>query len=163
MSRINLKNYTKKDKGGFTLMEILVVIGISALILTATITTFSAMGDMQSLDKDIEVAESYLIKAKNQTVNARSGIQYGVHFASSTVTLFDGTVYSAGSSTNSVYRLSNKSEISLIGLSGQSRVYFEEVTGKPSATGTVTFRLKSNPSVTKSLIIHATGLVEVSN
>ncbi len=163
MSEINLKNYTKKDKGGFTLMEILVVIGISALILTATITTFSAMGDMQSLDKDIEVAESYLIRAKNQTVNARSGIQYGVHFASSTVTLFDGTVYSAGSSTNSVYRLSNKSEISLIGLSGQSIVSFEEVTGKPSATGTVTFRLRSNPSVTKSLIIHATGLVEVSN
>jgi prepilin-type N-terminal cleavage/methylation domain-containing protein len=163
MSKINLKNYTKKSKSGFTLIEVLVVIGISALILSATITTFSSMGDMQSLDKDIEVAESYLIKAKNQTVNARSGIQYGVHFASSTITLFNGTVYSAGSSTNSVYSLSNKAEISSIGLSGQTRVYFERVTGEPSATGTITFRLKSRPTITKSLIIHATGLVEVSN
>jgi prepilin-type N-terminal cleavage/methylation domain-containing protein len=167
LHKIILKSGFKSCSRAFTLVEMIFVISISAIIVTTTVATFSSFGDMQSIDKDVEVVQSYLNRAKNQTLNSKNGSKHGVYFASSSVTLFEGSSFVQGSSTNIIYNLSNKTEIHSINLFGQGGVQsfalvFDKVTGKPSATGTVSFRLKSKPAQTKSIVIYGTGLVETN-
>ncbi len=148
-------------KRGFTLIELMVVIALSAVILTLTIATFASFSDFQSVDKDAETVASYLLKAKNETTNAKSSKQYGVKFASSSITFFEGTAYSASAPSNVVYTVSKKTEMSSASLTGgATAVYFQRVSGKPSATGTITYRLRSKPSITRSIVIYGSGLIE---
>lgn len=151
------KNNFKK---GFTLIEMVLAIGITAVIVTLTVSSFTELSNFQSIDKDSDVVLSYLEKARTQTINSKNFSEYGVRFATTSITLFPGTAYTSTSS-NIVYNLSTKVKISSISLSGGvTDVYFNKVTGESSATGTITFQLQT-ASTTKKIIIYGTGLSEI--
>lgn len=153
-----------KISRGFALIELMAVIALAAVVFGLTLTTFSSFADMQSVDKENDVIIAYIQKARNQTINAKNGNQFGVHFASSTVTIYEGSAYAAGAGSNLVYRLSPKVEISALALTGNAnRVLFEQLTGKPNATGTVRIRLKTKAAHTKASVIYGSGLVEAIN
>ncbi len=152
----------KLNNKGFTAIELLVVIGIAILLASLSIATFVSLSDYQSIDKNADVVESYLLRARNQTINSKDNAQYGIKFASTTVTLFQGTSYNAASTTNVVYNISEKVTLSSLNLTGgTTTVYFMSITGKPSATGTAVYRLNNGASSTKSIIIYGSGLAEV--
>jgi prepilin-type N-terminal cleavage/methylation domain-containing protein len=145
----------------FTLIELLIVIALMAVLFQISITVFFSITKHQSLDKDVETAYSYLLKARNQTINGEAGRNYGVRFASTSITLFQGTTYSSASTT-AVYDFANKSYLDSIELSGGTYdVYFQKITGSPSATGTLIFKISSDSIIQKSMTIHGSGLVEV--
>lgn len=145
---------------GFTLIEMVVAFGITAIIVTLTVSSFVGLSNFQSIDKDSDVSLSYLEKARTQAIDSKNFSEYGVRFASTSVTLFPGTAYTSTSS-NLVYNLSTKVTISAISLSnGGTDIYFNKVTGESNATGTVTFQLQ-NSSTTKKIIIYGTGLAEI--
>lgn len=147
--------------GGFSLVELLVTLTLSALFIGLTMVTFQTFSSYQSIDKDADVIVSYIKNAHDLTIDSKNDLQYGVKFASTTVTLFQGTSYSAGASTNLVYNISSKVTLSSISLTGNaSSLYFYPITGKPNATGTVTYVLKNNASTTKVITIYGTGLAE---
>lgn len=147
---------------GFSAAELIVIIALSALIFTLTYTTFASFSNMQALEKDTDVMISYIQKARNQTINSRNGNEYGVRFASTSVTLFEGTVYSASATTSQVYTFSPKTQLSAISLTGgTTSVYFEQLTGKPSATGTILFYSKANASTTRRIYLYGSGLTEI--
>lgn len=146
---------------GFTALELIVVCGIAILLAGLSIATFVSLSDYQSLDKNVDVIISYLQKARNQTINSKDDDQYGLRFASTSVTLFQGTSYNAASTTNLVYDISSKVALSSLSLTGgTTTVYFLPITGKPSATGTAVYRLNNSASTTKTIIIYGSGLVE---
>ncbi len=151
-----------QSKKGFSLLELIIVISISMILGVISISTFYSVSEQQSLEKDVNYAIALVEKARLQTVNAKSNSQFGVRFASSSVTLFQGSSYVAGSSTNTMFNFSPKVEISAINLSGGTQnLVFELITGKANATGTVTFRLKTKPSASTTVIMYKTGLVEI--
>lgn len=126
-----------------------------------SLSTFFSVSEQQSLEKDVQYTIALVEKARLQTVNAKSNSQFGVRFASSSVTLFQGSTYTAGSATNTVFTLSPKVEISSINLSaGTQNLAFELITGKSNATGTVQFRLKNNQNSSTTIVVYKTGLVE---
>ncbi len=155
-SHLNLLN-----KKGFSLIELIIVISITTILASISITTFFSVSEQQSLEKDVNYAIALVEKARLQTVNAKDNSRFGVRFASSSVTLFQGSSYVAGSSTNTVFNFSPKVEISSINLSGGTpNLVFELITGKSSATGTVQFRLKTNQNSSTTVVVYKTGLVE---
>lgn len=146
---------------GFTLFELIIVVVIMSILFQISITTFFSITKQQSLDKDVESAYSFLLKARNQTINGESGRSYGVRFASTSIILFQGTAYSVASTT-AIYEFANKSFMDSISLtSGVYDVYFRKITGAPSATGTVIFKISTDDTLQKRMIIHGSGLVEV--
>lgn len=150
-----------KGQKGFSLLELVIVISIGIILTSISITTFYSVSDQQALEKDVDYTIALIEKARLQTVNAKSNSQFGVSLASSSVTLFQGTTYVAGSSTNNVFNFSPKVEISEINLSGnRQNVVFELITGKSNATGTIKFRLKAHQSASTTVVLYKTGLVE---
>lgn len=147
---------------GFTLMEIVVVVAISTLLLGISLSAFTGVVNRQTIEKDTENVYAMLQKARNLAIDGVDGSQYGVRFASTTITLFKGTGYSATNPTNQVTSLGAKTEVSWINLtSGTSTIYFSKINGKPSATGTIEIILKSNSTIKEVITIHGSGLSEV--
>ncbi len=143
------------------MIEMLVSVAVLAVLFQISITVFFSITKHQSLDKDVETAYSYLLKARNQTINGESNANYGVRFASTSISLFQGSIYSTGGIT-AKYDFSNKSYLSSIDLSGGVYdVYFQKITGAPSATGTLIYKIDSDSTIQKKIIIHGSGLVEV--
>lgn len=154
--------FMKKLVGGFTLMEILMVIAISVVILGIVFTSFNDLIRTQALAKDHVSILAVLDQAKSLAINSKSASQYGVHFASTTVILFTGTAYEENHSANQVFTLNSRvyiSDISLIG-ADTDQVVFSRITGYANAQGTVTLALKNNPASTKIIQIYQTGLIE---
>ncbi len=155
------KQAKSATKRGFTLVEMLVVLVLLGVVFQISITAFFAITKQQNLDKDVENAYSYLLKARNQTLNGEANSVYGVRFATTSVSLFKGPTYNTASTT-SVYSFVNKSYVSTISLTGGTYdVIFSRISGNPSATGTVMYKIGSLSTVQKTIIIHGSGLVEV--
>ncbi len=149
-------------KRAFTIIEVLISIAILALLLGISMTIFQAMTKQQSLDRDVETAGSYLLRARNQTITGEDGLQYGVHFASTSVTLFKGTTYNSATTSNIVSNFRNPTYMHSINLTGGVYdVYFKKLSGAPSATGTIIYRLSSASTTQKLINIYGSGLVEV--
>lgn len=151
-----------KHKTGFTLIEILIVIAILSVLFGISIQIFSSMTKAQSLDKDVENVYSALLRARNQTINGESGSNYGIYFASSSVTSFRGTTYTPEAAGNEVFLFANKTYISSTNLTGGVvDMYFKKISGQPTATGTIVFKISTDSSLQKTILINGTGLVEV--
>lgn len=151
----------------FTLPEILVAIAVMAILSAIGIATFSSVLRYQSVEKDTDIVLSYVKKSRDLTINSVGNVEHGVHFASSSVSVFTGTTYSSGAET-SVYVLNPRVLITSVSLSsGASSLYFNKITGEPSATGTITLSLSddagtsSSSSTTKRIMIYGTGLAEI--
>lgn len=147
---------------GFSLLEVTIVIAIALILASLSLSTFFTVSDNQALTKNVEYTISLIQQARTQTLNAFNSSRYSVMFASSSVTLFQGTTYSSTSPSNVVFNLSSKVQISAINLTGGTRqVSFDFITGKTNATGTISFQLKNSTNSSSTVILYKTGLAEI--
>lgn len=152
-----MNNFLSK---GFTLMEILIVLGILMLIFLVAFPKFAEIRNNQVLKSGVEDIITSINKAKSQTLASLNSLEYGVHFSQNSVTIFPGDTYIAGSSANEVIDIflpANISSISLVG--GVSTLHFSRLTGMPSTSGTITI---SNSTTSKTITISAAGAVGVN-
>lgn len=158
-----ISNLITKYKKGFTLIEILVVLGILAIITTLIFNTFVDFRRKKALEADTKMVVEVLIEARNQTLTSQNSSQYGVHFSLSPVpqiVLFAGATYVANAVTNKVYPLASTDNILTVTLvGGGSNIVFNRLTGETNQSGTI---ILSSPSlsVTKSVTIYKTGSIE---
>ena len=137
----------------------MVVIAIGALICLISFSAFYNLSNNQLLAKETSSISSYLERAHSESVSSDNFFEYGLHFTSTSTTLFQGKVYSAASTTNEFYRLNSRLQMTPNLSGGVSDFYFSKITGKPSATGTITVSLLGSTS-TKTITIYATGLFQ---
>lgn len=160
----NNKKYEKRNISvrGFTLIEILVVIGIMALISGISFASFKLLVSKQKVEKDTEEAYSMINRARNLTITGSAGSEYGVYFSTTTIIMFSGQTYSPGNAGNEVYVFRNNSTMSIINLSnGSNAFYFKRISGRPSATGTLEVRSVVDNSIREVITIYASGLSEI--
>lgn len=154
-----MKNYTKKNKG-FTLIEILIVVGILAVLIAVVSPAFSTMRNNEVLKSTTADIVSAIDKARSQTLASVNSLEYGVHFESSKIVIFQGTTYSSGDANNEDIFISSPASISNINLTGGAvDVYFDRLSGAPSKTGTITVSVSSS---TKTITISTTGAVSTN-
>jgi prepilin-type N-terminal cleavage/methylation domain-containing protein len=147
---------------GFSLLEITIVTAIALILASLSLSTFFTVSDNQALTKNVEYTISLIQQARTQTLNALNNSRYSVLFASSSVTLFQGTTYSSTSASNIKFDLSSKVQMSSINLTGGvQQVSFDFITGKANATGTISFQLKNNTNASSTIILYKTGLAEI--
>lgn len=152
-------NKNKKNLG-YSILEILIVLGVMAIISGIIFTMFVSFRKNQALSLDVQTITSVLRQARNQTIASKNSSSYGVHFATSTITLFTGDSYVQNNASNQVYSINSVDAIVTISLyGGGSDVVFRRLTGETSQSGSVTVSSVST-SQTKTVTIYGTGLVE---
>jgi prepilin-type N-terminal cleavage/methylation domain-containing protein len=150
------------SKRGMTLTEIIVVIAVMSILLAMTVTAFDKLGAMRALDTDTQAIVLELQKARSLTLASKNEKQYGLHFASSSVTLFEGSTYIAGSASSTITYLNPFVSITSLSLTaGASDIVFDRLTGKTSQSGTIVVTLAGKLSATKTIAVYGTGVAEI--
>ncbi len=143
---------------GISLIEVLIGISIMMIIGATSVVVFSRLSNATSLDRDANIVLSYVSRARTESIDSVSSLTHGIKFASTSVKVFSGTVLTT-SNVEATYALLGSTRISSVSLSNAtSSLYFNKLTGSPSATGTVTVSFGSEA---KTIRIYATGIAEI--
>ena len=145
---------------GFTLVELLVVIGVGVIMFVVTAGAFSAFTRQSVLDREVQIVRSTVQDARSRTVLAENDLQYGVHFESNQITLFAGGAYNASDPNNEVVPIDARVSLSDIAIATSSNdIVFKKVTGEASAHGTTTVSLVSDPTQAVDLVVASSGAI----
>lgn len=157
---MNLHSKITKNRGA-SVPEIILVVAILAIMVGLTYASFSNISDYNTVDKHSAVIQYQIERARQATINSKNDDNFGIRFTSSTVNVFQGTTYTTASSVAAISIPSGVSLQSISLTSGVNTIYFQQITGEPSATGTIIFRSTKKASTTKSITVYGTGHSEV--
>lgn len=154
------KNARSSFSTGFSLIELLIIIGVIALISAGSVTVFKNFRNQQGLNKDAELIVEILQRARSQTLTSQNSSQYGVHISASKITLFTGGTYSAGDPANKDFPFTLSDSILTISLNGGgSDVIFQRLSGETNQSGTIVLTSVAEGK-SKTITIYKTGLIE---
>ena len=150
-----------KKNFGFTLAETMMVVAIAVVVSAIVFFSFSAYGSTEAISKDQGRVVSVLEKARAMTLDSVNSSQYGVHFGTSTVTIFTGVTYNASDPSNIVTTLNSKVQVQNKVLNGGgSDIIFNRLSGETNQFGTTTLSLVSATTTTRSITVYGTGLIQ---
>lgn len=147
---------------GISIIEIIIILSIISIVLGIVVINLTSFKEEQALNSAINESVSlYINDARSKTLSSKDFSQYGIYFEQSKITLFKGTNYNSSDPNNIDYILSPLVEISSISLNGGgNEIIFQKITGKTDQFGTVTYRVKNNPSKLKTITIRSTGIID---
>jgi Tfp pilus assembly protein FimT len=148
----------------FTLVEILIVIGILAILVAMAFPTFRSFRAESDLNDSAGKIISTLRVAQSKTLASEGASQWGVYFSTSTVphqyTLFQGANYASRvTSSDEIYDLPMSIEIYDINLTGEPEVIFDRLIGSTSQSGSASLRLKTDLTKNQTIYIENSGQV----
>lgn len=155
------KLYKKRGSDGFTIVEILVVVAVMVVLVGAALSVFPEFIETYRLRSGTQKVITALRDARMYTLSSKEDRQYGLHFSTSTVTIFNGDSYSSSDPENKVISLPEGVKISTTTTSdGGDSILFEQFFGKAEVYGTSTLSIGAGKGVsTTSIIIQKNGLV----
>lgn len=146
---------------GISIIEIIIILAIISIVLGIAVMSLTSFKEEQTLNSAINESISYINEARAKTLSSKDFSQYGIHFEQSKITLFKGISYISSDPDNIDYILSSLLEISSISLNGGgNEIIFQKITGKTDQFGSVIYRVKNNPSKSKTITIKSTGIYE---
>jgi len=158
----------KKSGGcsGFTLVELLVSVGIIVVISAVALTSLFQRRNRSEFENTIQQVTSLLREAHSKSVAQTSSTIWGVHFENATTTMpffaLFPTAYSPTGHTG-YYRLPVlvRYATSSLAEGASLDVTFAQITGAPSTSTSVMFEFVSGNVViaTSSVTVGASGLI----
>lgn len=128
------------------------------MILLAVVT--GSLGGLRAHDALLGSTETVvhaLSTARADTLASRGGSQYGVHFASTTVTIFPGSTWSPTAASTTVFQLVPGVLVSDLALEGGGAdIVFQRLTGKTSQPGTVSLLVRT---LVSTIVVQSTGSI----
>ncbi|OGZ22564.1 MAG: hypothetical protein A3A08_01535 [Candidatus Nealsonbacteria bacterium RIFCSPLOWO2_01_FULL_41_9] len=151
----------------FTLIEILIVVGILAVLIGLSVPIFGLFQKTSGLNNSAQEIAGFLRLAQNKTLSLEQGGQWGIYFLTLTspqqYILFKGSSFSLrDSSFDQVQNLPKSVEIFQVNLAGQE-VVFEKVTGRAVPSGSIYLRLKDDQLKIAAIFIDDAGFVELAD
>lgn len=139
---------------GFTLLEILLVIGIISILLVFIVPLSLDFYKSQQLETQTQSVIQTLRRAQSKATTVELDSSFGVYFGASNCTLFKGNSYSSRDMQyDEVFELPE-----IIHISGLSEVVFLKSEGKPNVTGNIVLSSDSN---VKTININQAGRVNL--
>lgn len=146
-------------RGGFTLLEVVIVVAILALIGATALVSFSNSRRVRDLTTSGGNVLSVLRLAQSKALASEDNSQWGVKLETGQFILFRGTSFASATSTKS-YSLPIAIEIANINLSGGGQeVVFKKLTGTTDQSGTFDVRISGSSANTFSITIDGSGKV----
>lgn len=146
---------------GISIIEIIIILAVISIILGIVVINFTSFKEEQALNSAINESASLINEARSKTLSSKDFSQYGIHFEQAKITLFKGTNYNSSDPNNIDYIFSSLLEISNISLNGGgNEIIFQKITGKIDQFGSITYRVKNNPSKLKTITIKSTGIID---
>lgn len=147
---------------GFTLIELIIVVAITGIIATVVLFGINNWKNKTFLDTEVEGVIALIEEAQNLTLSSFEDDNYGIHFASTTVTRFKGGTYNEVDPNNEVLELEGRIIVSGLDLvSGGNEFVFERLTGEVLNYGTTTISVEGNNEFTRQIVITKTGIINV--
>lgn len=123
----------RKSRAGFSLVELLLVIGITFIIGVFMFPISVSFLQSQILDETTELLLSSMRRAEMQAMYEKHDSSFGVKLLSDSYVLFEGDSYSSRNvSEDEVFQIP-----SALTVSGIDEVVFLQRTGIPSTVGTI--------------------------
>jgi len=161
-----------KNFMGFTLVELLITIGIMGILTAAIIPSFDGFGKRQALTNASESLRSDISSAQNKAVSGvavlGAKVDWGLEFASScddahSANSYNLGYFNSGGTFVSQSQRSMSPAISIFCSSNNTRIRFERMSGKLiGAISEYTYLLENNSGDTKSLSIGLRGQVSIN-
>lgn len=145
-------------KSGFTLLEILIALGLTAIIAGFIISGFQNYSRFQTYEYAVGTVKIAFEESRANAARAVAGSDHGIKIGSTTLTLFEGDTYSGSNPTNVVIDITGAYLTHTLS-SGSDEIVFSTLTGLPSATGTVTVQGIIYQAST-TIEIEATGAIQ---
>lgn len=147
-----------KKNSAFTLIEILVVLGISIILAMGGLFGLSNLRKHQSLRLAAEGMVAFLRDTQQRSLGQEDGLGWGVHFENST------------SERDSYWRFGGADPMIVSekvvlppGVdfdSSSDNVFFSKVSGLPDSAAEVKIKLLNDPSAVRTITINAQGTIE---
>ncbi|MBI5401463.1 prepilin-type N-terminal cleavage/methylation domain-containing protein [Candidatus Wolfebacteria bacterium] len=146
-----------KKYRGFTLLEFLIVIGITVILGTIAGLNLYGIYTHRNLNSDIQKIVYVLRAARDNSINQEQASQWGVHFenpATSTdfYVLFRGSDYSTGTSSLRE-TLGLGVEFTSPSSGSSTDVIFSKLTGLSSTASPIIISLTNNPTASGTISI----------
>lgn len=145
---------------GFTLIEMIIVVGILAILLTLSFAAIQLFTGQVNLDTSSQQVLSTLQLARNRTLSSTGEMQHGVHFETSKYVLFEGSTYDSMDPDNKEFNLSAV-EIYEININGGDDVVYDRIRGTTSNNGNVKIRLTADNTKTETILVNSSGSVSL--
>lgn len=144
---------------GFTLLEIIVAVGIISLIGATSMVSFLNSRRTRDLGANGQNVLSILRLAQSKTIAGEDASNWGVHLDSSQFVLFRGVTY-AGAIKTEPHALPDTLEIANISLAGGGQdIIFQKIYGTTVQSGTFDIRVKAVTTQKFSITIDSSGKV----
>lgn len=148
---------------GFTLIEVLMIIGIIAILAFSFLLQLNFFKNQNALDLTAQEIISALRLSQNKTLASESASSFGVHFDNNKFVAFKGFEYNPASSDNEPRGLLPSISISNINLTASStEVVFERLTGNALNAGSIDILANNNPATKKTIYISGQGTVSLT-
>jgi len=147
----------RKTNLGFTLIELIIVIGVMAILLAVIGTNYSGVRSRTSFENQMEEISADLMWTMSRSASQENSAQWGVHFTNSSgaggdfYEIFYGDSY-PGTISNRV-DLHGSVAFSNPAPGAFEEIIFSKATGSPTASSTLELYSLNGPS---------TGTIEIS-
>lgn len=154
--------YLRKSSG-FTLLEVIISIGIIMTISSVVLASLSTFRASQTLDAAVEKTLSAFSLSRLDTISSKNDSVYGVRVLQDRVTYFKGSVYPGNADPdNLVFILPATIELANISINGGgSDVVFQRISGATATYGTFDIRVRGNTKIVTRVTINQTGTVSI--
>lgn len=127
---------------GYTLIEVLVVLGILATITVAALPAFGTFRSGRDVERDRRAIVAVLRSAQSRAMTGTGDASWGVRFSGDGYVLYRGPTYADGMIGNVEYRLAGSTyaatSVFASGAGTTDRVLFEKLRGTTENHGTLT-------------------------
>lgn len=143
---------------GFTLVEVLVVLGVVLLLTAIVVPSLARVRQQQALQNTTNGIIALITSARTKTLSGADNTVHSVKFETTRAIIFKGTTYMNGASDNQVYTYESPVVMSTPTLSGGGSVLmFDRLRGTTATHGTLQLQLPNG--TTRTITVTETGSI----